>query len=285
MNILLVGDSHTNILRVGDVTEVFYKTRPLTIKDFNEDDSWCWPELDLFLKQHSVVGNDTMILCTGEVDIRAHYWKHIIEYIAKGGTVQDYMQDKAHTLYNAIKRCISDYNLKQVTLWGPPPIPAFRAFDPPWPFVGSVSTRNILIHMFNKAFIKEIENDNSVRFATAFYHFIDQTTYIADPKVSHDGTHYAEEHTNLCWELISPTIIGQKLVKTGDIKDNQFMIESVKVKKTLSHHSWVLADDLKQKKPDARSATINGKEYHYTLVTNESDWPEEYHELCLVPVL
>lgn len=296
--ILLIGDSHTGAIDRCEGIHIikFYRDHPITARDLSDEDAWCWEQLDFFLKEHSNNGNKRVVLAVNEVDIRVHYWKHMIESVAKGNTIEKYIKDLADKLYQSIKNIADKYDLSRIVLWGPPPIPhnQFKCEFDHWPFTGDLSTRNIMTHMFNCAFVEAIESDDTetrIGFATAYYHFMYSKDYIAEGGFSPDGTHYDGSFHNMFWGIIRSVIDNQKDVNLhlmfNYLKNDKFTIDSRPASLSFRYHSWVLASDTKEPDAEHRSVVINDKKYHFLKVPDKEKWPEidPYHELCLVPVL
>jgi hypothetical protein len=259
INTIVAGDSHSwPFQKMCGVGATFYEVNTwLTSRDLGDPNSWCWSSLEPFLKYHTNIGFDRIILTINEVELRAHYWKHIVEAICNNGnTVDSFIKDYAVKCRNNVKNFIKKYNLKRAIIWGPPPASTYNppwAQEQPYPFVGSGQTRNILYHIFHMHFIEAIKDDDDIGFATAFYDYmqrdynlngndyfvIEGKTYIAN-RIVPDGIHFYEsdEIYGLIHKLILPVISGDKKINMHDsfntFKNDKFILSSKSVAPTPS---------------------------------------------------
>lgn len=235
--ILVAGDSHSwPFQKMPGVEAYFYEyDHWLTSRDLVDPDAWCWPYLRHFLSAHVDIGFDTIILTINEVELRAHYWKHMVEAICNDGANPDtFIREYAVTCRNNIKNFLKEHNFKRAIIWGPPPSPSY---NPPWvqeqqyPYVGSSQTRNIMYHVFNVYFIQAIKDDEDIGFATAFYDCInrdymlngnievilEEKTYITNALIP-DGIHFINtlEIYEQLQKIIAPVVSGDKKINIHD---------------------------------------------------------------------
>lgn len=287
--LLLVGDSHSHTFAaqscIVNYQDESIRNRPITAKDFTDSTSWCWEPLDAFLKLSVSLNNNKLILCVNEVDIRAHYWKHLVEAVAQGDTVESYVQNLANKLYESIKSAIRKYNLEWAVLWGTPPASPNNLHHVEFPYMGSVTTRNIIIHMFNCAFNRAMKDDNecpNIGFATAFYEYINLQTYQAKSNFSLDGVHYADNLRPGLWEVIKPVLRGEMRTNIPHFEEKKYGVVPQWTTSSRSYSSWVSEKYLTSVNSNPRYVNFNDETYH--LLTMNDDLPNEYYELGLCEV-
>jgi len=258
---MMAGDSHCwPFQKMPGVKAHFYeRDRWLTSRDLADPDAWCWPTLNPFLKYHVDRGFDTIILTINEVELRAHYWKHIVEAVCNDGTTADsFIKEYAITCRKNVKNFLKKYKLKKAIIWGPPPASMYNppwAQDEtfPWPFIGSSQTRNIMYHMFNMHFIEAIKDDKDIGFATIFYSCIlrdyilgGNTEVVVEGKtyttniIVPDGIHLRNipEMYKNCHDIMAPVMSGEKKVNMHDnfnnFKDDEFILSTRSIPPTPS---------------------------------------------------
>jgi hypothetical protein len=288
MKTLLVGDSHTGIFHGRPNIVVYGHDDGLyTARNYGELVDQPGSRLNGFYK--SFKGPDTnVILCIGEVEIRAHWWKHIPADCATGKDVKSYIQDCAETLYKAIKITVDRNDFSSILLWGSPPATSRTDYNPAWPFIGSVSTRNILTHLFNCAVLECMNRDSSenrIKFATGFYDYIDPLTYLPTLDIPSDGVHWAPPLRDFIWNIVSNLLTGNNRTYLhplfDQIKSQSFKISRTESSPTWLYDTWIWGKDLHNPQEHDRKITIDGEEYHLLRLENRGAFPVKYNELCL----
>ena len=166
-NFLIIGDSHGEQISHSPGADYFndWQGAPPTSREFVNFGSDLWTRLDPWLASRT--GQD-LVVSLGEIDIRAHHWRHIPRYNLPP---EQYVQTAALSLFRAIGHAVNLYGLKSATLWGPPPAAEARhgAYNHTYPLAGDIATRNRIIHRFNREYVGFLEPGGVMRFASAFY--------------------------------------------------------------------------------------------------------------------
>jgi len=289
MNILLLGDSHTDIL-VGSIPNRFNMSQCqssiFTLNRFiNQSDLDLWSNLEPWL-QNNISQSDSLIITGGEIDVRAHFWRHIPRSYTEPKDIINYISDKALKFYQALCLIQEKYQLEKIVIWGAPVAGERADYNYQVPFVGSSQTRNILIHLWNKSILECIETDSGISFATAYYNFIDPVNYNTTPNPSPDGVHWDYGHGSFgpmcCNQLIFPALNGGSML--GDnfniMKDDQFEITESFSTGIQKYDTWVRTDQLISN-VDERTVLINNIPYSWIKADQRSLLPEQYKELTI----
>lgn len=285
MKILVFGDSHSNIFAgmPGAVhlhSPIAVTARRVADWEFRE----IWDRPGPWLQQHQ--GAECLVLSSSEIDIRAHFWRHLPLAISQGSSIEEFVASKVGELVNCIERIQSTYNIARVILWSAPPATANTNYNADWPFVGSVSTRNTLIHLFNCEFQQQIRSKSSIAVATGFYDYIDPISYLPKDHIPSDGVHWHISLVRQLWEQhIVPNVQGvgvdlgtaYQIMKTHS---PSFVDQSV-VPGCL-YDTWVRTDDLVASKEDDTRAVVNGVDYSRIHLQDRSRFPANYRELSLI---
>jgi len=289
MNILLLGDSHTDIFEGPHCKKFDLKgcdPELFTQKRFaDSDDLNLWNKLDLWFEENTTA--DTyLVITSGDIDVRAHFWRHIPRNYQNSIDLLSYIKDKSLKFYQSLIRIYEKYQLKQIVVWGTPVAGEKAQYNFQAPFVGSSQTRNKLIHLWNKEFINLIINDSRINFATAYYNFINPLTYSTiDPNPSHDGVHWHHSFGNLFWnQLIIPALNGNKLLISDNwnlMCNDQFIISEDNSTGTQLYDTWACTNQIKDLKSINKNVIINNVSYSYIRAENRDLLPETYRELCL----
>jgi hypothetical protein len=287
--VLIIGDSHTGIF--GAMPDVVLHTGDpalFTTEDYiklvDQPDS----RLSNFFKSQQSTAKH-LIICLGEIDARAHYWKHLATASSQGIDPACYIRQKIENLYQSIKKTADLYDFERVVLWGAPPAVDCVHYNPGYPFIGSVPTRNAMVHLFAREFINRIKQDsteNRIRFSTGFYEYINPLTYLVETDVPiKDGIHYILEVKQQLWNLLTPVVFGDQLIYTGASFDQMqlhtFKVTASTVAQTSLYDTWVREKDIVDSEKYTRK--INIKEEDYCLMKNVDtlDAGNQYTELCL----
>lgn len=290
--LLLLGDSHSHLFRsVKHINEYNLKGQIITAQRFcNANYSTLWTDLDLWFK--SQASNSTLILCINEIDIRGHYWRHLPRS-SDQITVRQFVQGHVDILYQRCLDILAEYSISRIMLWGVPPACNRTLNNHEWPFVGSVSVRNRLIHQFNSLFIDKIilSKNSAIRFSTAFYEYLDSILWEPVNHRPTDGVHWHSSKFSEFWSRYAePCVLGQSLVELSHgwdlfnkIKSQEFCLAKVPVTEPNKlYDSWV---DLAVFQNQCLSQ-ITVCDSTFTLVTQaqlESQRPwQAYNELTLV---
>ena len=289
MNILLLGDSHTDIfLRTGPVTRFELSqcnSTVFTIHKFTDPTELdLWSKLEPWLASKAGTSS-SLIISGGEIDIRAHFWRHIPRAYTNADNIITYVSGIASKFYNALVLAREKYQLENIVIWSAPVAGERADYNYDVPFVGSSQTRNILVHLLNKSLLECIKNDSRVTLATAYYNFIDPNTYFTtQPNPSHDGVHWYESFGPMCWEqLICPALSGNSMV--GDnfniMKNDKFDIVETVSNGTQKYDTWARTDQLKNNDIDTRTVIIKDTSYSWIKADQRSLLPEQYKELAI----
>jgi len=287
MSILLFGDSHTDLFfRMPNVVRFDAsqcKSNVLTIQRFTDStDSDLWNALDPWLKNSP---KSSLIISVGEIDIRAHFWRHIPRHYKDSKSVLEYINLNVLNFYNSLVSTYEKYNLETIVVWGSPVAGDGASYNFMVPFSGSAPTRNLLIHLWNKSFTKIIKNNSRISFATAYYDFVDLTTYsVVMPSPSHDGVHWRDSYRHKFWEkLIMPALSGKSFVDSEHLdamtEDNVFIADTVS-SGMYQYDTWVCTDQIKESS-GMKQTIINETSYSFITATQRKLLPEYYNELSL----
>jgi len=285
---LLIGDSHTGIFH-GQPNIVVYGHDDGLYTARNYGELVDQPDSRLNGFYQSFKGSETdVILCIGEVEIRAHWWKHIPAEHVNGKDFKIYIKECAERLYRAIKITVDRYEFSSVLLWGAPPATGNTNYNPAWPFIGSVSTRNILTHLFNHAIIECLNQDPTekrIKFATGFYDYIDPETFLPTFNIPSDGVHWSSPLRDFVWNIVNKLLTEDYQVYANplfdQLKSQTFKISSTTASTTWLYDTWILSKNLQNPQDHDRKITVNGEDYHLIRLEKRDVFPETYTELCL----
>ena len=287
MKILLLGDSHTDIL-VGSIPNRFNMSQCqssiFTLHRFiNQSDLDLWSNLDPWLQTNISQGN-SLIITGGEIDVRAHFWRHIPRSYTEPKDIINYISEKALKFYQTLCLIQEKYQLEKIVIWGAPVAGERADYNFEVPFVGSSQTRNILLHLWNKSLLESIKDDPRIALTTAYYNFINPETYFTiQPNPSHDGVHWHHNFGHKFWEqLIFPALNGHSML--GDnfniMSNDQFDITEEVSNGTQKYDTWVRTDQLTSN-IDERTVLINNTSYTWVRENQRSLLPEKYKELVI----
>lgn len=126
------------------------------------------------------------ISCFGEIDIRVNLAKIVLEQrdFSCISILVDLYLNKLNELPN-----------HRIVIWGPPPssMDSSGVMSYDYPVYGSGITRNAIIHLFNLAILKRINEYPKLRFITLFYDLVD-TNLVTHPSALHDANHLSISH-------------------------------------------------------------------------------------------
>lgn len=288
MSILLYGDSHTDIfLNMPNVNRFetrLCKSGIMTIHRFTDpNDTDLWNALDPWFV--NTQGNH-LVISVGEIDIRAHFWRHLPRHYESPQSILDFVDANALKFYQGLDFVCKKYSIGRVVVWGAPVAGVGAHYNFEVPFSGPSQTRNRLVHLWNKSFVKLIQSDPRISFASAFYNFIDPTTYsTVIPSPSHDGVHWHHSHGTQFWNmLIKPALDGTNLC-VGDnwnimADDNFDMADSISYGEH-RYDSWVRTDQVINLEEIHKTIIINGNPYSWISADQRNLLPEKYLELSL----
>jgi len=287
--ILLLGDSHTDIFLRRTPIKRFEmsqcKSSTFTTHRFtNQSELDLWSKLDPWLQHNG--NNSSLIITSGEIDIRAHFWRHIPRSYIEPKDIINYISDKALKFYQMLCSIHEKYKLEKIVIWGAPIAGERAAYNYHAPFVGSSQTRNMLIHIWNKSILECIENDSRISFTTAYYNFINPFNYNSTPNPSPDGVHWDYEYGEFslkCYnELIIPALNSVSIM--GDnfniMKNDQFEIAELSSAGTQEYDTWARTDQL-IKNINERTVLINNVSYSWIKADQRLSLPIEYKELTM----
>lgn len=282
--ILVLGDSHSNLFSgCAGVTHRqspgAFTARRFADPDFGELWSWMSPWLD----QHR--GADTLVLSASEIDIRAHFWRHIPRAVTQGISLSAFITSKAVELLTAVYRVQRTWDIGRVVLWTAPPATANTRYNPDWPFVGSVQTRNTLIHRFNLEISQQILGNPGVGLATGFYDYIDPETYLARDHIPSDGVHWHSSLRDQLWtNHVLPAVQGQSIdlgAAYSQMSQHLPRFDEATATPTWLYDTWIRTEDLKESLDTDPRACINGLDYSRIYLRDPTRFPDCYRELIL----
>ena len=287
MSILLLGDSHTDIfLGRNSVTRFEMSQCQSSIftlyRFINRVDVDLWDKLDPWLQHHTRTAS-SLIITGGEIDVRAHFWKHIPRLYVNPANITTYISNIASKFYQTLVSVIEKYQLEKIVIWGAPVAGERADYNFEVPFVGSSQTRNILVHLWNKFLLESIKDDPRIALSTAYYNFINPETYFTiQPNPSHDGVHWHHNFGHKFWEqLIFPALNGHSML--GDnfniMSNDQFDITETLSTGNQRYDSWVRTDQLKNNDIELRQVIIKDISYSWIRADQRSLLPEQYNEL------
>lgn len=280
MTVLLLGDSHSDIfLNIPNTSRFNLGTCELKVftahRFVNPNDTDLWSKLTPWFEQQTA-DNKTLIITSGEIDIRAHYWKHMLSY----GNLLQYITDAATRFYQTLSQLIEKYKLEHIVVWGPPVAEERARYVSEYPFGGSAYTRNLIVHYWNREFNKISFNDPTITLATAYYNFIDFDTYRSiEPSGSHDGVHWHPGSGPGFWEhFIMPAISGNKIII--DNKDTAVLVEKTSTGEH-QYDTWARTDQLLSLDNINKSVIIKDNSYSWVRAEQRNQLPQQYRELEL----
>jgi hypothetical protein len=290
MKILLLGDSHTDIfLRMPEVTRfttaqcrspIFTNHR---FTDLSESD--LWSKLTSWFEQQTVDAKH-LVITSGEIDIRAHFWRHIPRhYIKDANEILEFIKTNAEKFYHSLIRIIELYKLENIVVWGQPAAGERAHYNSEVPFTGSSKTRNQIIHLWNREFLKIISQNPKITFTTAFYDFVDPQTYLTtSPNPSHDGVHWHDNFGPIFWEnLVMPAMSQGSLVgpNYSIMVNDQFDMSESLSQGQQQYDTWVRADQFHNIDGLGHSVHFKGKTYVWFTADQRHRLPMQYIELSL----
>jgi len=280
MTILLLGDSHSDIfLNIPNTSRFDLCSCDLKVftahRFVNPDDIDLWSKLTPWFEQQTV-DNKTLIITSGEIDIRAHYWKHMLPY----GDLIQYITDTAAKFYQTLSQLVEKYKLERVVVWGAPVAEERARYVSEYPFGGSSYTRNLIVHYWNKEFNRISFDDPVITLATAYYNFINFDTYQSlEPSGSHDGVHWHPNSGPAFWEhFITPAISGNMIVITND--DTVALVEQTSTGEH-QYDTWARTDQLLSLDNISKSVIIKDNSYSWVRAEQRNQLPQQYRELGL----
>ena len=285
MKILVIGDSHSNMF--ADVPGVEHQRSPgaFTARRFADPDfSEVWSWLSPWLSARR--GADALVLSASEIDVRAHFWRHIPRAVTQGISLSAFITSKAVELLTAVSRVQRDYAIGRVVLWTAPPATDRTSYNPDWPFVGSVTTRNVLIHLFNCEVQRQIRGNPGIGLATGFYDYINPDSYLAQDHIPSDGVHWHNSLKDSLWnQHLLPVIYGQT-VDLGPVYQQMSnhipRFVATQARPTWLYDTWIRTEDLEQSLDTDPRASINGSDYSRIYLRDRTRFPDSYREMALV---
>lgn len=294
MPILLLGDSHTDpFLHQPDVIRfdlrqcqpVLFTTHRFT--DIN--DTNLHQKLDIWLTSLTTQSTDpakTLVITSGEIDIRAHYWRHIPREYLSINDIIEFVRKKAYLFYVKLEETFKKYNLNNIVVWGSPVAGEKAQYNSEHPYGGSSVTRNILTHIWNREFGRFIHDKKHISLATAFYNFINHENYSTlDPNPSHDGVHWHDSFGSTFWnQIVLPAthkgglFVGENWTK---MVNHEFDIREQVSSGTQQYDTWARADQYTDVSDIHHHVFIKGNTYSWISSHQRSKLPVEYIELCL----
>jgi hypothetical protein len=297
MTILVLGDSHSNMF-AGMPDAIWFDLRKcqqvlFTAHRFNNSqDEDLWNLLDQWFSENTINSDDPsrkLVITAGEVDLRAHYWRHIPRHYQIASDIIKYIRAQVEEFYNTLNAVCNKYALEHIVVWSHPVAGERAHYNSHHPFSGSSQTRNQLIHIWNREFFNIIKNDQCISLATAYYDYIDPSNYTtADPAISPDGVHWRESVASTFWNtLILPGLESPGIYAGGNwdvmYNDKFDMCDSISTG-IQQYDTWVRSDQLQNTEDLNRFIYINGNTYAWLPANQRFLLPENYVELSLQKV-
>jgi hypothetical protein len=266
-----IGDSHGGIFQDLAPRWTTYSDA-FTAERFRTGFEGIWRELDPWLRQQ----RPTHVVITAmEIDIRGHWWRHMPR--TPDQSIAEQVKIETEKFYQSVEQFADRYSIERVVIWGPPPATARTTYNPDWPFVGPVTTRNRLIDAYNHEMIQR--TTAQIGYATAFYDYVDLDTFRTVNYTETDGVHYFPSLGQQFWTgLVLPALSGfqqhrpppQELNYTEQAGTNPGLYDT-----------WIRTSDLAQA-VTARTTQVDGNSYTYmTVRDNWAQWPRQYQELAV----
>lgn len=294
MTVLLLGDSHSDIfLRLPNVSRFdLSKCTPYLFtahRFINPKDDDLWSRLDSWFSSNT--GNvglksNSLVITSGEIDIRAHYWRHIPRHYQSSSDITEFVKSLATKFYNTLVFVCEKYNLEKIIVWTPPVAGERASYNNEHPFGGSSQTRNKLIHMWNREFANIIKDDQRFSVIAPYYEFIDHVTYMTvEPSPSHDGVHWHDNFGQVFWNnLVAPALNNPGIYFGNNwnlMKDDQFDIIETTSRGTQQYDTWARTDQISDITDIEKHIIINGQSYSWIRSSKRNLLPFEYQELSL----
>jgi hypothetical protein len=274
----VLGDSHTDLFQpLGTVFD--RGAAVITADRLIRKDSSVWTKIEPWLRAQN---NQTLIVSANEVDIRGHFWRHCVNY-PQG--VSAYVRARAQALYQCFDQWISDYHVKKIILWAPPPACDRTTNNPEWPFVGSTVTRNQLVNLWTREFIECVKKGTGkIAIATAYYEYMDFDRWRPHNHRPTDGVHWDRSLFERFYTyLIEPLINRDQTVSMLNSKAYESVrgIEPLIRSKVVSeknqlYDSWISVKTLAEK-----TVMFEGQEYYLTRQSDLESLDPGYQELTL----
>lgn len=290
--VLLLGDSHTDIFQrlphvsrfdVGQCNTVLF-----TSHRFTNDNDWdLWSKLDSWFRTYTVNSSNaakTLVITSGEIDLRVHYWRHLPRNYTQQLSITDFVTSLANVFYSKLVDIADRYALEKIVVWAPPVAGERAHYNSQYPFSGSAQVRNYLIHIWNKVFCQITQNDERISLSTAFYHYVNPITYSASTE-THDGVHWPDHFGPEFWQHLILPAIDHKGIYVGENWNTMFndqfrMCEVVSDGRQL-YDSWVRTDHCQQIPDITQTVSINDKSYSWVTADHRHRLPKDYIELSL----
>lgn len=296
MSTLLLGDSHTDIfynLNLSNVNRFDMRrcqTGVFTVHRFvNPQDTDLWNQLSSWFQEHTISSTTpatSLVITSGEIDIRAHYWKHIVRNYNTVSDIQKYIHSTVLKFYNTLVQVSEKYNLKKIVVWAPPTAGDRAQYNSVYPFCGPAQTRNQLIHLWHTEFANIINNDIRISLSSAYYDFINPDTYLTvSPAPTPDGVHWNWNFGPMCWNTLILPALSKKGLYVGTnwhkMYNDQFEIAEQDSLGTQQYDTWARTDQIENISIIDRQVEILNQSYSWVRAAHRSLLPKQYRELSL----
>lgn len=200
----IFGDSHVDLFGlVGADAWINHTGLAVTLNRLDSTELWgLEPWLD-------AARGLTVVVSVGHTDVRAHWWRRSV--IA--GCVLEYVDQEAQKFVQWSRDLIERFQLEALVIYGPPPF-SRHGSDGQWPFSGTPQTRNRMVDLWNRSVIDHIQSQPQIKFATAFYRYLDPALWLAeDGAMDSDGLHFAPAlRFDLVDNIVLPAVQGSQTV-------------------------------------------------------------------------
>jgi len=200
----IFGDSHVDLFRLaGADAWINHSGLAVTLNRLQSQ------ELQGLASWLDAARSQTVVVSVAHTDVRAHWWRRSV--IA--GPVPEYIDQEAQKFVRWSRDLIERFGLDSVVIYGPPPF-GRHGSDGQWPFSGTPQTRNRMVDLWNRSVIDHIESVPQIKFATAFYRYLDHRLWLAqDHAMDSDGLHFAPElRFDLVDHIVLPAAQGSQRV-------------------------------------------------------------------------
>ena len=286
--ISLLGDSHSNLFKMIPGV-IQFNTLSLNLdlvtiyRLLNKEDTDIQTKVHSWLLHQSLYSK-CLIVSTGEVDIRAHFWRHIPRNYNGSEDIENFIKLKSLEYFNFLVSLANTYGFEKIIIWGAPTSQEKAMYNSSYPFAGSASIRNKLIHLWNKFLYEYTKTDSRIIITTAFYEFIDPVSYSTLPSIpSQDGVHWNSNLSSSFWkQFILPAIHENISIinkNWRDMLNHKFEISEIISDGRFQYDSWV--DSSYISNLNSRQTTVNKKDYYWVTADKRNQLPEQYKELSL----
>lgn len=254
---LIIGDCHALLFRAAKTLPCqVAHVGPITADAFCRRQSPMRRHFDQLILQTGGVAQRTVVLSISEIDIRAHFWRDLPIVVARGMSLEQFVQRRVAGYLDEVKNFIDETGASRVVLWGPPASLLGQApHNDEFPTAGSNRTRNLLTHMFNHSVAATAPGvSDRIGFASMFYDMI-HDDFTSNSSWIPDAIHIPEDRVTYCCERLEPVLNGIPLSLGPALS----MVPELAVELCVNHYerphrdsprqffrNWLLAENTEQ---------------------------------------